>query len=518
VPTLISRTFLQVTIAALLLLVLLAAVPATGQTTQPADPILAAYLRLYGGDADEAYRQFEALRTREAHSLAAWFGVLFALHSRVEVDDSLAPAFERDIAAFIEHAELRHSRSRTDWEAVFYLAQSYLLRSTYRLNYDKGVWGAARDAAKSKSYGDQYVRQFPDHGDAYLTLGLYNYYVDIAPNFVKVLRVLLLLPSGNRAEGLKQLERVARQGTLFAPLAEGALADIYGTLEGRLAEAIPIAERFVRRFPANADIRIELAQFYSHPTVEAYERAQQQYTAVMEAAKTSSHRDVYNRNRATMGMASLRRSQWRLEEAVSLLATVIDQQIQKPIWMQPNALLQRANYRMLLNDTAAADDARRVLDDSRLSNWHKQAQQQIAAIEARRKTDEGAIYATLVPGNRLVVEDRWIEAKAVYDKVAAARPGDWQVRYRLAYLDFARGNYAAAAPAFDAIASTTARIPNWLRAAAMLNLAWIHDIGGRREEALKLYKRIVDSFENEAALGAARLGLIAPYRGPIQIS
>jgi hypothetical protein len=92
------------------------------------------------------------------------------------------------------------------------------------------------------------------------------------------------------------------------------------------------------------------------------------------------------------------------------------------------------------------------------------------------------------------------------------------VRYRLAYLDFARGNYAAAAPAFDAIASTTARIPNWLRAAAMLNLAWIHDIGGRREEALKLYKRIVDSFENEAALGAARLGLIAPYRGPIQIS
>jgi hypothetical protein len=92
------------------------------------------------------------------------------------------------------------------------------------------------------------------------------------------------------------------------------------------------------------------------------------------------------------------------------------------------------------------------------------------------------------------------------------------VQYRLAYLEFSRGRYAAAATAMNAIATTTSRIPDWLRAAAMLNLAWMHDIAGRRTEALNLYKRIVDNYEDEAPASAARVGLIAPYRGPVRIS
>jgi hypothetical protein len=46
----------------------------------------------------------------------------------------------------------------------------------------------------------------------------------------------------------------------------------------------------------------------------------------------------------------------------------------------------------------------------------------------------------------------------------------------------------------------------------MLYLARVHDLRGRREEAVRLYKKIVDSFENEGAAGAARLGLVTPYR------
>ena len=46
----------------------------------------------------------------------------------------------------------------------------------------------------------------------------------------------------------------------------------------------------------------------------------------------------------------------------------------------------------------------------------------------------------------------------------------------------------------------------------MLNLAWTHDIAGRRAEAVAVYKTIVDKYENEAASGAARVGLISPYR------
>ena len=55
-------------------------------------------------------------------------------------------------------------------------------------------------------------------------------------------------------------------------------------------------------------------------------------------------------------------------------------------------------------------------------------------------------------------------------------------------------------------------MPAWLRAQAMLNLAWTHDLAGRRADATRLYKRIVDDFDREAAAGPARIGLITAYR------
>lgn len=509
--------FFRFTIAIPVALVLTGASSAAPQSA-PSDPILAGYTRFYAGDADDAYRHFEALRARDARSIPAWFGQLFAHQSRIDVDETLAPSFERDIARFIDHADERHRRSRTDTEALFYLAQAYMLRSTYRVTHDKGLWGAARDGAKAKGYAEPYIKQYPAHGDAYLTLGLYNYAVDIAPNFVKVLRVLLLLPAGNRAEGLKQLERAAREGSLFAPLAETVLVNIYGPLEGRLAEAITIAERSVHRFSGNASMRQDLAQLYAHPAVERYDRAADQYDTVIAAATTSSLRHLSERHRATAGLANLRRTEWRIDEAISLLTPTIDRRVEKPVWVMPTFLLHRGNYRFLLNDRTAAEDPRRVLSDPGMAKWHKAAQEQLGAFEVLRTTDENAIYAALIPGNRLVVEDRWDEAKAVYDRVGASRPNDWQVRYRRAYLEFARGDYAAAAAGFDALVSTNARIPAWLKAAAMLNLAWTHDIAGRRVQALKLYKRIVDDYEDESSSGLARLGLVAPYRGPIKIS
>ena len=488
------------------------ALPAAAQSGAE-DPVYAGYLRLYAGERDAAFRHFEALRANDPRSLAPWFGQLFAHEARIEFDRSLAPSFERGVDAFLDHADARYSRSKEDAEALFYLAQAHLLRSVYRIDYDKGTFGAARDAARAKSYTDTYLKQHPEHGDAYLALGLYNYYVDIAPNFVKVLRVLLFLPSGNRANGLKQLERAGRDGSLFAPLAEGALADIYGSLEGRLSEAIAIGERLVQRFPANASLRFDLAQRYMHPTVERYDRAAEQYHAIIEQKTTSALEDLEARYRATLGLANLRRSQWRLEDAIALLSPIIDQQIAKPEWVTPTFLIRRANYRALLNDPGAAADAARVAREKNMADFHKSAQGQIAFIEARKNTsDEAVVYAALIPGNRHVVDHRWDDAIAIYDRVGAAHPGSWQVKYRRAYLEFMRGNDDAAARALHEIVASTAPMPGWLKAQAMLNLAWTHDLGGRRAEATRLYKRTVEEYENEGASGAARIGMITPYR------
>ena len=476
-----------------------------------ADPVLAAYLRFYDGDREGAYQQFESLRARDPENLTVWYGQLFVHEARIETRPALKTSFEQEIDRFLAKADERYSRTHADTEALFSLANGYLLRSRHRLEHNNSVWGAARDAAKSKGYSDEYLKQHPEHGDAYLAAGLYNYYVDIAPTFIKMLRAILFLPAGSRSEGLKQVERAAHDGSLFAPLANDVLTEIYGAFEGRVPDAVRVAEQLQRRFPDNPDYRIDLAHLYSNPAIESFDRAGEQYAAVLAHATTASPEDRRARYGATLGLADLRRAQWRLDDAVSLLTPVIDTSTSTPDWVMPVFLLRRANNRLLLNDSGAADDARRVASNKQMSTFHEAAQRQLTAIRERRP-DEGAIYAELIPANRLTVEHRWSDAQSAYERVGAAHPGDWQVKYRLAFLDFERGSYDASARGLEPIVATSAKIPRWLRAAALLNLAWTHDIGGRRAEAVKLYKKVVDDYEDQNAADGARLGLLAPYR------
>jgi len=491
----------------------LCAVAQPRTSTAGADPILAGYTQIYSGDREGAYAHFEALHAREPESLAVWYGFLYVTQTRLGTQPSLEPSFEKGIEQFLAKADQRYGRSHADAEALFYLASGHLLRAQYRFEHDKGIWGAARDAAKAKGYSDEYLKQHPEHGDAYLTQGIYNYYVGIAPSFVRVLRVLLFLPSGNRGEGLTQLEKTARDGNLFAPMAEEILVDAYSGIERRVADAVRIAERLHQRFPQNFDYQVTLGQLYASPTLEAYGRASEQFNAVIAQTSSSTSMDQLRvRYRAILGLADLKRSQWQLEDAIALMTPPIDANVSKPAFVLPACLLRRGGYRGLLNDPNAADDLRRVLNDPKMNAYHKAAERQIATLDERRRTDEGAIYAQLIPGNRLAAERRWDEARAEYDKVGGAHPGDWQVRYRLAYLDFQRGNYDAASTALAQIVASAAKLPRWLRSTAMLNLAWTHDIGGRRTEAVKLYKKIVDEYEDQAAANAARLGLLTPYR------
>jgi hypothetical protein len=484
---------------------------------QPAaDPILDSYQQFYAGDVESAHDRFAALRGG-GRALPAWFGQLFAGLARVEHDETLEPVFERDLDAFIAEAEARYARSRNDAEALFYLAHVHMVRGTYRISHDKGMLSAARDAARAKGYAEDYVRIHPEHGDAYLTLGIYNYYAGVAPTFVKVLRVLLFLPGGDRAEGLAQIERAAREGSLFAPVAQGLLGVIYGSLEGRLRDSLIIGERLAERYPANALVRVWLASIYAHPTVEAYDRAEAQYRAILQTSSSSSMRHVSERHRAIAGLAALRRSEWRLDEAVQLLTPVIDRQIRKPEWIHPTLLLQRASYRMLLNDAGAAHDVQRVAADRSLRKWRNRARELQDDIDDwRERPIEAALYAQLIPGNRLVVERRWDEARAFYGKIAASHQGAWQVRYRLAMLEFARREYARAATELEGIVSTPTDIPDWLRANALLALAWTRDLAGRRADAVSLYRRVIDEYDEESAAGPARIGVLTAYRGPIK--
>jgi hypothetical protein len=163
--------------------------------------VYAGYQVLYAGDQLGAIRHFQVLLAPSPDDLAFRFGLLSAQQARLGRDVPLRAEFERQLDAFIDLAAKRYGRTSRDEEALFYLARAHLMRARYRVDYDKGMWGAARDGVKSKSYSEAYLKVHPGHGDAYLPLGLYDYYVELAPAFFKVLRFILFLPAGDRAEG-----------------------------------------------------------------------------------------------------------------------------------------------------------------------------------------------------------------------------------------------------------------------------------------------------------------------------
>jgi hypothetical protein len=505
----------RLSVSALLLLCL----PAWARAQSAADPnaIAQGYELLAAGERLAAIQHFERIAAVRPGDLAARFGALAGRHMRLEYDDSEQAVFEQRLDQLIVDAEARHRRNEQDAEALFYLAQAHMLRGGYRFEYDKGMWGAARDGAKAKSYSEAYVAGHPEHADAYLTLGLYNYYVALAPSLFRAVGWMLFLPAGDRAEGLRQIERAAASGNWFAPRARLLLMDIYGSTERRPAEALAMGRRLRERYPQNDNVEFAIAALQQSPAFEDRDLAAAAYQRVIDRRRSATSIDeIASRMRATIGLAGVRQEQWRLDEAIGLVTSVIDSGVKRPAWALPQARLRRSNYLALLNDPSAAVDAKAILTDgTATAAWRKAAREQISWIEKRAASGEGLVYAALIPGNRLTGEKRWAEARQEYARVAAQYPGHPQVRYRIAWLAFASGDAERALPEMTALAAGGRTIPGWLKAGALLVVARTHDLAGRRDQARRTYQAIVDRHGDERPAAAARLGLITPYARPV---
>jgi tetratricopeptide (TPR) repeat protein len=490
------------------------AAPAFAQSPA-ADPIQEGYRLLYSGEKAAAVRRFDALLTSRPDDLPARYGWLMAERPRLG-DAALRPAFEKALDALIALAGKRHDKNAKDAEALFYLAQAHLMRGEYRFSYDKGMFGAARDGANAKGYIETYLKQHPEHGDAYFVLGMYNYYVDILPTFAHFMRFLLFLPGGNRVEGLHQIERAAAQGALLGPVAKTILVEIYSGLEGRGADAITVGEQLQRQFPTNDELAFKLAGIYAGPLIEDRARAAAVYQGLVDRRRGDTSPEwAGSHYSAVLGLANLRRDEWRLDDAIAMLAPTVDAKVSTPDWVLPQFLIHRASYRAVRNDPAAGDDARRVLNEPPLAPWRDGATNVLKQIEDRKASGEAAAVASLIPGNRLVAEGKWDEAQKAYEPLRARDPQNPWIRYRLAILDFSRGRPDAALPVFTALSAAGKTIAENIRAQSLLHVGRIHDLAGRRADAKKAYQQVVDDFPKLAAASTAKVGLITPYHRPV---
>ena len=87
--------------------------------------------------------------------------------------------------------------------------------------------------------------------DADLGLGTYNYYADALSPILKLFRLVLRIPGGDRQKGLEQLRTASEQAVLWKEEAKYELARIYGVREGRHSEALSLVQELAERHPAN---------------------------------------------------------------------------------------------------------------------------------------------------------------------------------------------------------------------------------------------------------------------------
>ena len=117
----------------------------------------------------------------------------------------------------------------------------YALRAEYR--------NAARTAVNGRTEMLAALKLDPDMADATAALGVYNYYVETVSPIVKVLRIFMGIPGGDKQTGVKQMEVGMNQGLFLAVDARFILSRALRTYDQKYERALAVAEPLVSRYP-----------------------------------------------------------------------------------------------------------------------------------------------------------------------------------------------------------------------------------------------------------------------------
>jgi len=91
----------------------------------------------------------------------------------------------------------------------------------------------------------------PEMADATAALGVYNYYVDTLSPIVKLLRIFMGIPGGDKQTGIKQMQVGMNQGSFLAVDIRFILARSLRTYDQKYEEALLDAEPLLARYPQN---------------------------------------------------------------------------------------------------------------------------------------------------------------------------------------------------------------------------------------------------------------------------
>ena len=250
-------------------------------------------------------------------ALSLWWQIQLDPESR-----ALDPAFLAKATEAIAEAERMTKAEPNRAEAWFYLGAAYGVRAQWRVHRVERL-AAARDGTRIKESLERALALDPAMHDAEFGIGMYRYYADVAPAVLRFLRWLLLLPGGNRVEGLQQLERAATQGQLVGGEAQFQIHVLYLWYENKFREALELVKGLQRRYPRNPlfhQIEAEILDTYFHDPAASL-AASERLLALARAGRV--HRPAPAEIVARLNLARQLRALRRTDAAIAELDAII---------------------------------------------------------------------------------------------------------------------------------------------------------------------------------------------------
>lgn len=257
-------------------------------------------------------------------ALSLWWQIQLDPDSR-----ALDPAFAAKVTEAITEAERLTGAEPNRAEAWFYLGAAYGVRAQWRVHRVERL-AAARDGKRIKESLERALALDPAMHDAEFGVGMYRYYADVAPAVLRFLRWLLLMPGGNRVEGLQQLERAATQGQLVTGEAQFQIHILYLWYENKFREALSLVQGLQRRYPHNPlfhQIEAEILDGYFHDPAASL-AASERLLALARAGAVN--RPGLAAIVARLNMARQLRALQRTEAAIAQLDAIIAAQPAAP--------------------------------------------------------------------------------------------------------------------------------------------------------------------------------------------
>jgi tetratricopeptide (TPR) repeat protein len=178
-------------------------------------------------------------------TVAIWWQILLDPESRL-----LDARLEQAAAAAIAGADAWTRREPRSAEAWFYLAGAHAPLVQWRVLRAERL-AAAREGKKIKEALERALALDGTLQDAYFGIGLYHYYADVAPAALKVVRWLLLLPGGDRVQGLREMLQARDRGELLRSEADYQLHWLYLWYEQKPEMALALLRGLDARYPSN---------------------------------------------------------------------------------------------------------------------------------------------------------------------------------------------------------------------------------------------------------------------------